>query len=519
MAALHCAIDRSKVLWTFGMLALSAGIGFVDRVTSPEMSFSVFYLVPVAVGIWKSGLWAGVVLSVASTVIWFMAGNEMSVRPSLLCWNAGVRLSFFVLTSVVLERTRRLTASLDQKAASLIEENDMRKRVEQALTGNQRVLEAIAQGKTLAEVLRQLVTNVSAWSEQFYGSILVRDAEARPSLHQATAGLGSLSGEGDSNSANRLEAQPACDEAAGQKFEEQAALEREWRAYGERALKRGLQQAYAKPVLSTLGEELGFVAVYVPSEYKPGALDHQLFEKTAHLTSIALERERSEKMLRRLSSLILNAQEAERRRVSRELHDGVNQILGSVAFRVEAILAEIPPRNQAIHQEVAKVRILLQKAIHEVQNISENLRPSELDELGLPAALRELVGEFKERNRMAVDLEAPAALERFPSEVELGLYRIVQEGLRNVEKHSAASQVWLSLDWDNSAVFLKLKDNGKGLAHAGLETRKRPGMGLVDMRERCAFLGGTFALRSEPESGTEIAVRIPRNAGRPGATA
>jgi two-component system, NarL family, sensor kinase len=193
----------------------------------------------------------------------------------------------------------------------------------------------------------------------------------------------------------------------------------------------------------------------------------------------------------------------------------VSQILSSAAFRVESILEDLPAENESLQREVAKVRFLMKKAGQEVRRISENLRPSELDELGLVPAVRDLCEDFRERTQLSVQLLAPTP-ERFSSDLELALYRVVQEALTNIEKHASASEVILRLSWDEAFVTLRIRDNGKGLTSGPKEggPRKRLGMGLVDMKERCAFLGGGLSIRSEPGTGTEIAARIPRTAAR-----
>ena len=127
------------------------------------------------------------------------------------------------------------------------------------------------------------------------------------------------------------------------------------------------------------------------------------------------------------------------------------------------------------------------------------------------AAVRDLCEDFKERSQLEVDLRVPAVEERFSTDVELTLYRIIQESLTNVEKHAEATAVQLALDADETWITLQIRDNGKGLAPASSDLAdKRFGMGLIGMRERCAFLGGTFSVRSEPQAGTEIAARVPR---------
>ena len=163
-----------------------------------------------------------------------------------------------------------------------------------------------------------------------------------------------------------------------------------------------------------------------------------------------------------------------------------------------------------MRQDVAKARFLLRRSIHEVRCIAENLRPSELDELGLVAAVRDLCEDFKERTQLMLTLVLPASALRFSNEIELALYRIVQEALTNIEKHSQATEVVLALNLADGVISLNVRDNGKGLGEASANGRgKRYGLGLIDMRERCAFLGGAFSVASKPSLGTELTVRIP----------
>jgi two-component system, NarL family, sensor kinase len=110
---------------------------------------------------------------------------------------------------------------------------------------------------------------------------------------------------------------------------------------------------------------------------------------------------------------------------------------------------------------------------------------------------------------LAVRLRIQPQLERFPAPVELALYRILQEALTNIEKHAEATEVILELNCDESFVTLKVRDNGRGLPHTQAGPTKGVGMGLSDMKERCAFLSGTFAITSDPHLGTEIAARLP----------
>ena len=221
----------------------------------------------------------------------------------------------------------------------------------------------------------------------------------------------------------------------------------------------------------------------------------------------------AETALRELPRLIREAQEAERRRVARELHDSVNQILSSVKFRLQSLEGKLDAGTGVEAGDVIQAKEHLEKAIKEVRRISRNLRPSELDDLGLVPALRSLCRDFTERTGVAIDLKTARLPQGLSVDLELNLYRIVQEALGNVEKHSRATDASLHLEREGPVVRVVLRDNGRGFDPAQPRGRRRKdqgvGMGLVDMQERAAFMGGTCALRSSPGQGTEIVIEMP----------
>jgi two-component system, NarL family, sensor kinase len=239
--------------------------------------------------------------------------------------------------------------------------------------------------------------------------------------------------------------------------------------------------------------------------------DPRFVDRITHIAAIAIERKRVEEALRHLSRLVIEAQEAERRRVARELHDGVNQLLSSVAFRVEAIQGKMAGVHEHLRDETQRAKVLLTKAIQEVRKISENLRPSELDALGLLPAVRSLCDELEERTGLEIELVSEGLPPRLSPELELTLFRILQESLANIEKHAGAHRVMISLRVSGSALDLNIRDDGQGFRRmaSGRADSAREGMGLVNIRERSAFVGGTVAFRSANPGGTEVAVRIP----------
>lgn len=218
------------------------------------------------------------------------------------------------------------------------------------------------------------------------------------------------------------------------------------------------------------------------------------------------EQREAELARQELSRSILNAQEQERQRVARDLHDGVNQLLSSAQYRLNSI----EPKTSASGAPLIQARELIQKAIHEVRLISRNLRPSELDDLGLVAALRSLTHDFKKRTGLEARFQDRMRLcpPPIPREVEMTLYRIAQEALNNVEKHSGATRADVNLRCTRQHVILTVRDNGRGLASRN-GSELSAGWGLQNMRERASLLNGSFKTVSPPKRGTAITIQIP----------
>ena len=223
------------------------------------------------------------------------------------------------------------------------------------------------------------------------------------------------------------------------------------------------------------------------------------------------EHKRVESELRQLPWRIIEAQETERLRVAREMHDGVNQVIASVKMRLHKVQGRAETLNPADREILARCDKLLVQALEENRRIAYNLRPSDLDELGLAAACRNFCKEIQARANVTVKCRiAPLGRHLSPA-VELNLFRIVQEALTNVEKHARASTVRLELSFQGDSVVLRIRDDGRGFAPQRSRVRrgKWRGIGLTNMRERALSLGGTCEVKSTPRKGTIISVRIP----------
>jgi signal transduction histidine kinase len=200
---------------------------------------------------------------------------------------------------------------------------------------------------------------------------------------------------------------------------------------------------------------------------------------------------------------VVEAQELERRRLARELHDQTGQELTGVLLGLKAVEEALDP--EALARAVAAVREQVVETLHDVRRLAVELRPKVLDDYGLVAALERLTQTVAEQTGLAFDLEAQLGDERLPSEIETALYRMVQEALTNVVKHGQAGRVSIILARSQGSVTAVIEDDGRGF-----ETdRIYEGLGLDGMRERLALLGGRLKIESRPGAGTTLAGEVP----------
>ncbi len=227
----------------------------------------------------------------------------------------------------------------------------------------------------------------------------------------------------------------------------------------------------------------------------------------ASLYDDLLARERD---LEVLSGLRVNAQEEERRRIAREIHDGLGQILTAIKFNVE-ILEDSISLNEDDRRRIADVKTLLDNVMKEAREISYNLMPSVLDDFGLAPALQLLAERFGAQMGVRVTFVAQGMSERLSGPIEIALYRIVQEALTNAVRHGEATLVAIQAFRSGGKVRLTIEDNGKGMDmdHAMARRLVDSGIGLASMRERVTSFRGDLDIESSPGNGTLITVHIP----------
>ncbi|MGA2248584.1 MAG: PAS domain S-box protein [Verrucomicrobiota bacterium] len=223
------------------------------------------------------------------------------------------------------------------------------------------------------------------------------------------------------------------------------------------------------------------------------------------------QRKRAESELRSLSQRIISAQEAERSRIAQELHDGVNQLVASVKMRLHKVQANLPDLKPAAAEILSRCDRLLVKVLEENRRIAHNLRPLDLDQLGLAAACANFSSDVQLRTNLRFECHISSQVQRLRGEVGLHLFRIVQEAINNIEKHARAKSVKLQIRFQGASVVLKIQDDGRGFDTKALKsvTKRRHGLGFTNMRERALSLDGTYEVTSVLGRGTTIIVRVP----------
>jgi signal transduction histidine kinase len=212
--------------------------------------------------------------------------------------------------------------------------------------------------------------------------------------------------------------------------------------------------------------------------------------------------------LRRLSARLVQAQEQERRAIARELHDEVGQAL--TAIKVELAVAE---RNVGLSEKgedaLREVRSITDRTLQQVRDLSQLLHPAMLDDLGLPAALEWYLKGFSRRTGIRAELLQDRMETRLPAAVETCVYRVVQEALTNVARHSGAQSCRVYLQRLPHTILLTVEDDGSGIPAALPSGGGRPGLGLLGIRERATDLGGTLTIESQAGKGTRLTVELP----------
>lgn len=231
--------------------------------------------------------------------------------------------------------------------------------------------------------------------------------------------------------------------------------------------------------------------------------------KVVGLRGVAVDvtdRKQSEEAIRYLGAKLINAQEEERSRVARELHDGLSQSLALLSIQLGALgRGSLTP--DSVSEQVEHYRKMIRSLSSDVHRISHELHPAKLEQLGLESALEGICREIAAAQKMEIDFVAQNIPKKLPKDVSLCLYRVTQESLQNVQKHSGAHAAVVRISASNQFVDLIVSDNGRGFNPTAASEKES--LGLISMRERIRSVKGTLFVESHPGAGTHIRVQVP----------
>jgi len=245
------------------------------------------------------------------------------------------------------------------------------------------------------------------------------------------------------------------------------------------------------------------------------AMQEALEKSERHYGTLLAKSRHMQEHLRRLSHEILSAQEEERKRISRELHDEIGQTLTAISVKLATLTMEAEVSTTDLTQRIASTQRLVERSMNTVHRFARELRPSLLDDLGLIPALRAYMAGFTKRTHVLVHFSAFAAVEQLDSDKRTVLFRVAQEAFTNVAKHAQASLVTVRIRRLPGVVRMEIHDNGRSFQVARVLLAKRVNrLGLLGMRERVEMVGGSFTVESAPGNGTTIRAQIPFGRGR-----
>jgi signal transduction histidine kinase len=238
--------------------------------------------------------------------------------------------------------------------------------------------------------------------------------------------------------------------------------------------------------------------------------EESLQQSERHYIQLLAQSRQMQEQLRQLSHQILLAQEEERKKISRELHDEIAQTLAGINVYLAALQTEAAGNGRGLARNITRTQRLVEKSVDIVHRFARELRPTVLDDLGLIPALHSFMKGFTKRTHIKIQFTAFAGVEELNNTKRTVLFRVAQEALTNVAKHAGARRVKVSLQKASSDVRLEVSDDGKSFqVERVLLARKNKRLGLVGMRERVEMVGGSFGVESAPGKGTTVQAQIP----------
>jgi signal transduction histidine kinase len=238
--------------------------------------------------------------------------------------------------------------------------------------------------------------------------------------------------------------------------------------------------------------------------------EDSLRKSEQHYDALLEQSQRMQEQLRFVSRQLLSAQEEERKKISRELHDVIAQTLTSINLRLGALKKEAALSTRGLARSIARTQLLVEQSVDIVHRFARELRPTVLDDLGLIPALHTFMKGFRAETGIRISLTTFAEVEQVNGNKRTVLYRVAQEALTNIARHAHASRAEVRIQKLDGAVCMRIRDNGKGFLQQNvLNAKKSTRLGLLGMRERLQMVGGNFTVTSAPGKGTTVLAQIP----------
>lgn len=380
------------------------------------------------------------------------------------------------------------------------------------------VLEQVAGGVPLEASLESLIRAVEVHAAPAIGSVLILDPDGKRVRHGAAPGLPVEYRE----AIDGLPIGPragSCGTAAFTKqpvFVDDIETDPLWDDYRELALRHGLRACWSVPIIAKDQRVLGTFAFYYTNAHRATPAEVEVIERVSRLAGIAIERSQMEGQLRDLSAHVQSALEGERTRIAREIHDDLGQSLTALKMDIAWVvrrLRELPQSQGApLLDKLAQMSGFTDEVIQRVRQISAELRPGVLDDLGLTAAIEWQAQAFEERTGMPCQVRSNQHEVELDSEVTTAAFRIVQEALTNIVRHARANSVRVDITVDASELSIEVSDDGVGITREATSSVKS--LGLLGVRERAHRLGGEVVVEQASPKGTVVRLRLPRHGAR-----
>jgi signal transduction histidine kinase len=284
----------------------------------------------------------------------------------------------------------------------------------------------------------------------------------------------------------------------------------------EQRLAEGLHALISAPLLYQ-GKLIGALHLRANAPGAFSAEQAEIVRRVADPLAIAIQNAQlfdevltGREQLQVLSQRLIEAQETERHRVSRDLHDEAGQSLTALKISLELMQVDLRDESEKSHQSLQEAVTLANETLEQIRLLAQDLRPPELDVVGLNPTLEDYCHDFAERARLSIEY-AGTELPALPDAVTICFYRVLQEALTNVAKHAHANHVWVALRCDADTLSLSVEDDGQGFdVPSEISVARQPrGIGLVGMRERLELLGGRLEIKSQPSHGTHLVAYAP----------